>query len=68
MQGWIHGGLKLASQPFGIIAAFMSSSPLSDSEVRVAVVPLILLNARQNLRQYRYASVLRKLGDFNGRP
>jgi hypothetical protein len=30
---------------------------------RAVVVLLILLNARQNLRQYRYASVLRKLGD-----
>ena len=32
--------------------------------VRAVVVLLILLNARQNLRQYRYASVLRKLGDL----
>ena len=31
--------------------------------VRAVVVLLILLNARQNLRQYRYASLLRKLGD-----
>ena len=35
--------------------------------VRVALVTLILLNARQNLRQYRYASVLRKLGDLTRR-
>lgn len=32
--------------------------------VRAVVVLLILLNARQNLRQYRYASLLRKLGDL----
>jgi hypothetical protein len=31
---------------------------------RAVVVLLILLNARQNLRQYRYASLLRKLGDL----
>jgi hypothetical protein len=31
---------------------------------RAVIVLLILLNARQNLRQYRYASVLRKLGDL----
>ncbi len=29
--------------------------------LRAALVVLILLNARQNLRQYRYASVLEKL-------
>jgi hypothetical protein len=34
--------------------------------VRAVVVLLILLNARQNLRQYRYASLLRKLGDLRG--
>ena len=32
--------------------------------VRAVLVLLILLNARQNLRQYRYASLLRKLGDL----
>jgi hypothetical protein len=31
---------------------------------RAVIVLLILLNARQNLRQYRYASLLRKLGDL----
>lgn len=30
--------------------------------LRVVVVILILLNARQNLRQYRYARVLEKIG------
>jgi hypothetical protein len=94
-----------------IIAALMSPSPLTDSEIRFAgrairrgrlflalawagvsiaialsvfygyrrwtdpgfpvgpravIVLLILLNARQNLRQYRYASLLRKLGDLRG--
>jgi hypothetical protein len=34
---------------------------------RAVIVLLILLNARQNLRQYRYASVLRKLGDLSRR-
>ncbi len=34
--------------------------------VRAVVVLLIVLNARQNLRQYRYASLLRKLGDLRG--
>jgi hypothetical protein len=34
---------------------------------RAVIVLLILLNARQNLRQYRYASLLRKLGDLSGR-
>jgi hypothetical protein len=35
--------------------------------VRVALVLLILLNARQNLRQYRYAMVLEKLtGERHG--
>jgi hypothetical protein len=29
--------------------------------VRMVVVLLVLLNARQNLRQYRYATVLREL-------
>ena len=29
--------------------------------IRVTLAILILLNARQNLRQYRYAAVLRKL-------
>jgi hypothetical protein len=33
---------------------------------RAVIVLLILLNARQNLRQYRYASLLRKLGDLRG--
>jgi hypothetical protein len=33
---------------------------------RAVVVLLILLNSRQNLRQYRYASLLGKLGDFRG--
>ena len=32
--------------------------------VRAVVVLLVLLNARQNLRQYRYASLLQKLGDL----
>lgn len=32
--------------------------------VRAVLVLLILLNSRQNLRQYRYASVLQKLGDL----
>ena len=32
--------------------------------VRAVLVLLILLNARQNLRQYRYASLLQKLGDL----
>jgi hypothetical protein len=36
--------------------------------VRAVVVLLILLNARQNLRQYRYASLLRKLGDLRRPP
>ena len=94
-----------------MIAALISPSPLSDSEIRFAaravrrgrlflalswggvaiavalsvfyayrrwtdpsfpvgtravVVLLILLNARQNLRQHRYASLLRKLGDLRG--
>jgi hypothetical protein len=35
--------------------------------VRAVVVLLILLNARQNLRQYRYALLLRKLGDLTRR-
>ena len=30
--------------------------------VRAALVVMILLNARQNLRQYRYAEVLERLG------
>ncbi len=99
--------MPLAS--YGMIAALMSPSPLTDSEIRFAaraarrgrlflalalagvlvalalsvfygyrrwtdpsfpvgvravVVLLVLLNARQNLRQYRYASLLRKLGDL----
>ena len=33
---------------------------------RAVVVLLILLNSRQNLRQYRYASLLLKLGDLRG--
>lgn len=33
---------------------------------RAVIVLLILLNARQNLRQYRYATLLRKLGDLRG--
>lgn len=96
----------------GIIAALISPSPLTDSEIRFAgravrrgrlflvlawggvsialalsvfdgyrrwtdpsfpigpravIVLLILLNARQNLRQYRYATLLRKLGDLTRR-
>ena len=33
---------------------------------RAVIVLLILLNARQNLRQYRYATLLLKLGDLRG--
>jgi hypothetical protein len=33
---------------------------------RAVIVLLILLNARQNLRQHRYATLLRKLGDLRG--
>lgn len=32
--------------------------------LRAVVVLLILLNARQNLRQYRYARVLARLGGY----
>jgi hypothetical protein len=31
---------------------------------RAVIVLLILLNSRQNLRQYRYAMLLQKLGDL----
>src|SRR5262245_17452643 len=35
---------------------------------RAVIVLLVLLNARQNLRQYRYAGVLRRvIGDEEGR-
>jgi len=41
-----------------------SRDPSFQVGTRAVVVLLILLNARQNLRQYRYATLLGKLGDL----
>jgi hypothetical protein len=72
-----RGRLFLALACAGVVIALALSvfygyrrwtDPSFQVGARAVVVLLILLNARQNLRQYRYASVLRKLGDFRGRP
>jgi hypothetical protein len=36
--------------------------PHAPTRVRLVLVLLILLNARQNLRQYRFAGILKKRG------
>ena len=36
--------------------------PAAPTGIRIALVVLILLNARQNLRQYRFAGILEKRG------
>lgn len=72
-----RGGLFLALSVGGVAIAIALSvfygyrrwtDPTFPVAVRAVVVLLILLNARQNLRQYRYASLLRKLGDLRQRP
>jgi hypothetical protein len=39
-----------------------SVDPHAPTRVRLVLVLLILLNARQNLRQYRFAGILKKRG------
>ncbi len=39
----------------------MATQPGYPVGIRIALVILILLNGRQNLRQYRYATILEKL-------
>ncbi len=72
-----RGRLFLALACAGVVIALALSvfygyrrwtDPSFPVGVRAVVVLLILLNARQNLRQYRYASLLRKLGDLRGAP
>ncbi len=54
---------SLAAAAFlSVYYAYMRwSDPAYPIGVRMALVLLILLNARQNLRQYRYAGVLAKV-------
>lgn len=68
-----RGRLFLALALAGVVIALSLSAyygyrrwtdPSFPVGVRAVLVLLILLNARQNLRQYRYASLLRKLGDL----
>ncbi len=70
-----RGRLFLALASAGVVIALALSvfygyrrwtDPSFPVGVRAVVVVLILLNARQNLRQYRYASLLGKLGDLRG--
>jgi len=65
-----RGRLFLALSVVGILVAVAlavyyascrSRDPGYPLGARTALVVLVLLNARQNLRQYRYANVLRKL-------
>ena len=50
----------------GGLAVYYGYRRLADPEypvgMRLVVVLLVLLNARQNLRQYRYATVLERIG------
>jgi hypothetical protein len=68
-----RGRLFLALALAGVVIALALSvyygyrrwtDPSFPVGVRAVVVLLILLNSRQNLRQYRYASLLQKLGDL----
>ena len=60
-------GLAVAGVAIGLgLAAHTayraSIDPRAPTGLRVALVILILLNARQNLRQYRFAGILEKRG------
>jgi len=54
----VVAGLALA----GYTAYQAVIDPHAPSGIRVALVVLVLLNARQNLRQYRFAGILAKTG------
>jgi hypothetical protein len=59
--GLAIAGLVIA----GVLSAYYAYRRLTDPEFgigpRAVIVLLILLNSRQNLRQYRYAGVLESL-------
>jgi len=60
-------GLAIAGVAIGLTFAGFTGyraavDPGAPTGPRVALVVLILLNARQNLRQYRFAGILEKRG------
>jgi type III secretory pathway component EscS len=72
-RGRLFLSLSIVGVVVGLsLAVYYASHRLQDPEyplgVRTVLVILILLNARQNLRQYRYANVLRKMLEGGGGP
>ena len=55
-------GVAIAVLFLGYTAYRASVDPHAATRVRLVLVLLILLNARQNLRQYRFAGILKKQG------
>jgi hypothetical protein len=56
---WISVAVALGLTVYSVWAATHEAG--FDSGIHVVLVILILLNARQNLRQYRYAAIIEKL-------
>jgi len=54
-------GIAVAAGLSGYYAWRRMHDPLFPVAARAVIVVLVLLNARQNLRQYRYATVLGKV-------
>jgi hypothetical protein len=54
-------GLAVAVAYTGLIVWLKKHDPGKDIGPRVVIVLLVLLNARQNLRQYRYACLIEKI-------
>ena len=54
-------GIVVAALFAAYVVYRWTRDPSLDVGVRVALIILILLNARQNLRQFRYANALEKL-------
>ncbi len=60
-------GLAIAGVVIGLLLAGFTAyrsadAPAERTRLRVVLIVLILLNARQNLRQYRFAGILEKRG------
>lgn len=60
--GLAVSGVAIAIGLAGYAAYAASTDPHAPTAIRFVLVVLILLNARQNLRQYRFAGILEKRG------